>query len=178
MTFAAGFGGGDSGSLVKAGSAALTLTGASTYTGVTKIAAGTLLLANGNALANSTLDYSDYGGSLSFGSLTAATVAAIEGSRQDLSLANESSQAVALTVGGNNASTTYSGVFSGGGSLTKTGSGTLTLSGANAYTGGTTSTPAHWLLPARSARQAPSPSAAMRCSSGWARTYKTCRAGW
>ncbi|WFU78030.1 autotransporter domain-containing protein [Bradyrhizobium sp. CIAT3101] len=51
----------------------------------------------------------------------------------------------ALTVGGNNLSTTVSGVivdggnFGGvGGSLVKIGTGTLTLTGANTYTGGTT----------------------------------------
>jgi autotransporter-associated beta strand protein len=51
----------------------------------------------------------------------------------------------ALTVGGNNLSTTVSGVISDGGlsggtgaSLFKAGTGALTLSGANTYTGGTT----------------------------------------
>jgi autotransporter-associated beta strand protein len=43
----------------------------------------------------------------------------------------------ALTVGNNNSSSTYSGVMSGAGSLTKAGSGTLTLSGINTYTGDT-----------------------------------------
>jgi autotransporter-associated beta strand protein len=42
-----------------------------------------------------------------------------------------------LTVGSNNLSTTFSGVISGSGSLTKVGSGTLTLTGANTYTGRT-----------------------------------------
>jgi autotransporter-associated beta strand protein len=47
-----------------------------------------------------------------------------------------------MTVGGNNLSTTFSGVISGGSgaSLTKTGKGKLTLSKASTYTGGTTIT--------------------------------------
>jgi len=45
---------------------------------------------------------------------------------------------VALSVGYNNASTTYSGALSGTGSLIKIGTGTLTLSGTNNYSGDTT----------------------------------------
>ncbi len=40
-----------------------------------------------------------------------------------------------LTTGSNNVSTTFAGVISGSGGLTKTGAGTLTLTGANSFTG-------------------------------------------
>ncbi len=45
-----------------------------------------------------------------------------------------------LTLGGNNTSTTFSGVISGSGGVVKAGSGTFTMEGANTYAGATTIT--------------------------------------
>lgn len=113
------------------------LNAANTITGTTIIDNGTLTLGNSLALQNSTLDYNNYGGALSFDSLTAATFGGLSGG-QNLSLLNGSSAAVALTVGGNNSSTAYSGILSGtGATLTKNGSGTLTLTGNNSFDGAT-----------------------------------------
>jgi autotransporter-associated beta strand protein len=75
------------------------------------------------------------GDSFTFGALTGSgNITLTEINEGNLAVGNS----VALTVGGNNSSTTYSGVLSGGGSLTKAGTGTMTLSGANIHTGGTT----------------------------------------
>jgi fibronectin-binding autotransporter adhesin len=124
-------------SLTKTSDGTVTLSGANTYSGTTSIKSGTLLLANKDALAGSTLDYGNYGGSLSFGKLTAALFGGLKGA-QNLPLTNNSSGGIALSVGGNGTNTTYSGLLTGGGGLTKNGSGTLTLSGTNTYTGLTT----------------------------------------
>jgi len=45
---------------------------------------------------------------------------------------------VTVSVGGNNASTTYGGVLAGNGGIIKVGTGTLRLTGATTYTGNTT----------------------------------------
>lgn len=125
------------------------LAGANTYTGVTNLyVGGNVKLTNSLAFQNTTVNYVNGNGmGLLFGNggttgQTAYTFGGLSGSANiNLSNNNTTPQAVALTVGGNNDSTTYSGILSNtvaGGSLTKNGSGILTLSGASTFTGGVT----------------------------------------
>jgi autotransporter-associated beta strand protein len=122
------------GSVTKVGNTTLTLNSVSTYEGPTAINAGTILLGRGFG-----------GGALPAG--TALTIA--QGATFDLNNYNATIGSLAgvgnvtlgsgtLTAGGANTSTTFSGVLSGTGGLTKAGDGTLILSGANTYTGATT----------------------------------------
>src|ERR1039458_5502896 len=120
-----------------------TLWGVNTYHGPTmwNNSGYILLLGNGSAIQNSTLNFTagkvqfDSGvssNSFVFGGLTGTA---------NITLANTGGASITLSVGNNNSSTTYSGVLSDnalGSSLTKVGSGTLTLSGANSYSGTTT----------------------------------------
>lgn len=126
------------GSFVHAGTGSLTLGAQNTFNGATTISGsgGSLILADALNLQNSTLNLGVAGGALSFGTLTAATLGGLSGDK-NLALANTASAAVALTVGGNGESTTYSGILSGSGSLTKLGAGFLTLGGTNSYAGDT-----------------------------------------
>lgn len=123
------------------------LGGVNTHSGTTFLNGGTLRLANQLALQNSTLtmgggtaalvfDSSVAGNAFTFGGLAAST----SGAGYNIALQNNATSpaAIALIIGGNNATTTFAGILSGSGSLTKVGTGALTLSGINTYLGGTT----------------------------------------
>jgi len=112
-------------------------TGTNTFSGDTVVSAGTLTIGNATALFGSTFDTSG-AGILSFGTQSSATFGGLRNSGT-LSLQNDSSAAVVLSVGGNNVSSTFPGRLTGAGGLTKVGSGTVTLAGnANDYAGTTT----------------------------------------
>ena len=116
------------GGLTKQGGGKLTLSGANTYTGATTLNTGVLSVTG--SLSDSTA-FTGAAGS-TYAMYAADEIGSIAGGG---SIANGG---YGLTVGGDNSSTTYSGVISGTGSLTKKGTGTLTLTGVNTYTGGTT----------------------------------------
>ncbi|MEI6238977.1 MAG: autotransporter-associated beta strand repeat-containing protein [Planctomycetia bacterium] len=129
---------GSSGGLTKTGAGTLRLAVANSFGGTTTVSAGTLLLSDANALQNSTLAT----GGVAFDSAVggnAFTLGGLSGSGA-ISLLNNagSPAAIALTVGGNGGSTSFSGLLSGAGSLTKAGAGNLTLSSSNSFTGGVT----------------------------------------
>ena len=104
-------------------------------------AQGLLQLNHLDALASATLNNingTSYGVSFSASANTGTFhVGAVTGSG-NLTLADTAGAAVTLSVGGNDASTTYAGALLGSGSLVKTGTGTLTLAGANNFRGDTT----------------------------------------
>ncbi len=118
------------GSLIKTGAGSLTLNGASTHSGNTRIDAGKIIIGNVNALQNSTVKINVNNG------LDNQGLNAVLGGLAGTSNFNFGSSQI--TVGGNNTNTTYSGKISGSGELIKEGSGELTLSGTSSYTGGTT----------------------------------------
>ena len=118
------------GGLTDAGTGTLILTAPNTYTGPTAINDGTLQLGvTGGVPSNSamtvaagaTFDLNNFSDSVA--SLTGAG---------DVTLGSGN-----LSVGGDNTNTTFAGIISGAGSLTKIGTGTLTLTGNNTYMGAT-----------------------------------------
>ena len=129
------------GSLVKAGSALATLAAANGFQGTTTVSSGTLDLANGNALQLSTL-VAPSPGALIFDQSVSSRIFNVGGlsGTGNIALQNSSGTptSISLTVGANNTSTTYTGVLSGSGALTKFGIGSLTLTATQTYTGGTT----------------------------------------
>ena len=114
------------GGLTKSGGSTLTLSGVNTYTGSTDVIGGVLAVSGG--LSDETAVFVGSGATYALGADD--RVASISGSG-DIAL-NE----YRLTAG-DAADTTFSGVMSGSGGLTKVGTGTLTLTGDNTYTGET-----------------------------------------
>lgn len=122
-----GAAGGSGGGLVKRGTGTLNLSGRSTYTGETGVTAGVLEAGRANAFAarsdftigrNATLALADFD----------QTIGSLAGSGTvDLVSAT-------LTTG-NSTSTSFSGIITGMGGLTKTGSGTMRLTGVSDYSG-------------------------------------------
>ena len=126
---------------VNAGS--LILSAANSFSGLTAISGGSLQLNDPNAAQNCTIA-PDANGGLTFGpAIGAFTIGGLgrsafnQTASGNFALSDTSGAPVALQVGNDNANTTYSGVMSGAGSLTKIGTGTLTLKGANSFTGDT-----------------------------------------
>ena len=136
---------GTGGGLTKVGTGIMQAFASSTYTGATTITGGTIRLRNqvANTLGiNSALTIGSAGTLDLFA--TSVSVGSLTGSG---AVTNTSISNVALTTGGDNASTAFSGVISNGTTpatmitgFAKTGTGTQTLSGANSYTGVTTLT--------------------------------------
>ena len=110
--------------MTKVGSGTLTLNGGIVPAVGTVISGGTLALGNPNALVGNTVNMN--GGALGFGTMPGPIPVTLGGLTGvgPLTLTNDSSQPVMLSVGSNNQSTTYSGILGGSGSLTKIGGGT------------------------------------------------------
>ncbi|HEV6969114.1 filamentous hemagglutinin N-terminal domain-containing protein, partial [Roseateles sp.] len=116
-----------SGGLTKLGAGALTLSGSSTHTGATRVAAGQLVLDSATALNETTAVTVDAGATLTvkqsvnLGSLAGAGTVAV--------------QAPQLGVGANGSDTVFNGALTGAGGLAKIGTGRLTLAGAASLAG-------------------------------------------
>ncbi|SHE46364.1 autotransporter-associated beta strand repeat-containing protein [Marinomonas polaris DSM 16579] len=121
--------------ITKTGSGIFTLSGTNTYTGATTVSTGTLVASGGSAIADTSALTVSSGATFELDASVSETVGSIAGAGSIVASGGT------LTVGGDNSSTTFSGVMSERSdalSLVKIGSGTLTLSGNNTYTGATT----------------------------------------
>lgn len=120
-----------SGTLTKAGTGIVTLSGTNFFAGTLNLNAGTISISADNNLGSTSSILNFNGGTL----LSTAASLTLSASR---SFTLSSGGGTLQTNSSNNLN--YSGIISGTGPLTKAGTGTVTLGGANTYSGGTTIT--------------------------------------
>jgi len=123
----------EAGNFVKTGGGTMTISGANSYTGTTTIDGGILRLGAAGVITDASAVTVDVNGTLSLNN-NAETIGSLAGA----GAVTTGGAGGILTAGGDGTSTTYSGIMSGTGALSKLGAGTLTLSGDSTYTGGTT----------------------------------------
>ena len=118
------------------GTGTITMAATNTFTGPMIVAGGTLNFSNQFTLQNNTLTMS--GGSVTFDKGITGSAFNLGGlaGTGNLAVQNTTPAAIVLTVGANNASTTYSGNLTGAGTLVKVGTGTLDIQGAGNNTAG------------------------------------------
>ena len=118
------------GTLTKNGLADVTLSGNNTFSGTFDVLSGSLTTLSANALGNNASVNLAGGAALNLGA--SGSLASLTGSGTALVGTGNT-----LSLGGNNVSSTFAGVLSGDGGLSKLGTGTLTLSGISDLTGDT-----------------------------------------
>jgi len=116
-----------SGVVAQNGSGAVTLASANTYSGMTVINNGQLVVSNSAALQDSTVSNNVASGVTFASGITSATFGGLAGAG-NIPLANSGGAAVTLVNGGDNFSTTYSGNLTVG-TLQQAGTNSLALSG-------------------------------------------------
>lgn len=119
-----------SGTLSKNGLADLTLSGNNTFSGTFDVLSGSLTTLSGTALGNDATVNLGAGAALNLGA--SGSLASLTGSGTALIGTGNT-----LSLGSNNVSSTFAGILSGDGGLTKLGTGSLTLSGISDLTGDT-----------------------------------------
>ena len=113
---------------------ALTLSGINTYTGATTLGDYAWVKLAGDASMSNSSTVQVNGNSV----LTLLSDQTIGSLASNAATASIQLGSYTLSAGGDNSSTTVSGVISGNGALIKQGNGTLTLAGSNTYMGSTT----------------------------------------
>lgn len=126
-------------SVSNAAAAVVTYSVNNTYSGGTTVNRGTLAVSSGVTMAGATggLTVNTSGGFASLLTLNSAqTVGSLSGTASGAGTATINLAAAAATLTVNqSANTSYAGIISGSGGLTKQGAGTLILTGANTFTG-------------------------------------------